>query len=201
MRAVRVRRLCRGERILAIPKKLAEKIKTDYMNVQLDESRRLSKSSNKSINRAVSGFKLISESNPNRLADAISNSIEIPRILIPLEIPPPVREKSIPVPLSNWSRLESRIKSIEKVNIGFAVLTGVFASIMISAPIGAVTLGKENCQYYLPLMIVGAAGLICTSLCVAFAHKLNSANSAKIDDIVDEMRVLRIRYIPDRDEQ
>jgi hypothetical protein len=187
--------------IPAIPKKLAEKIKTDYINVQLGESGQLYESSNISMNRAVSGFRHTSEPNPSNLSDAISNSIEIPRILIPLEIPFPVRERSIPVPQSNWSRLESRIKTIENVNIGFTVLTGVFESIMISAPIGAVTLGNENSQYYLPLMIVGAASLICTLLCVAFAHKLNSANSAKKADILDEMKVLRIRYIPDQDEQ
>jgi len=201
MQALKVRRLSCGGRILAIPKKLAEKINTYYMNVQLDESGRLSESSNISMNRAVSGFRHTSEPNPSSLLDAISNSIEIPRILIPLEIPFPVREKSIPVPQSNWNRLESRIKSIENVNIGFTVLTGTFESIMISAPIGAVTLGNENSQYYLPLMIVGAASLICTLLCVAFAHKINSANSAKKDDILDEMKVLRIRYIPDQDEQ
>ncbi len=148
MQAVRVRRLCRGGIILAISKKLAKKIKTYYMKFQLDESGRLSESSNIGMNRAVSGFRHTSEPNPSSHSDAISNSIGIQRILIPLEIPFPVREKSIPVPQSNWKRLESRIKSIEKVNISFTVLTGVFESIMISAPIGAVTLGNENSQYY-----------------------------------------------------
>jgi len=41
MRLVRVRRSCRGERILAIPKELATKIEAGYMNVQLDDSGRL----------------------------------------------------------------------------------------------------------------------------------------------------------------
>ncbi|WP_286857413.1 hypothetical protein [Methanosaeta sp. UBA356] len=41
MRLVRVRKSCRGERILAIPKELAKKIEAGYMNVQLDDSGRL----------------------------------------------------------------------------------------------------------------------------------------------------------------
>jgi hypothetical protein len=132
--------------------------------------------------------------------DAISDPSEIPRFSIPLEIPSPIREKSIPVPQSNWSRIESRIRSIEGIHIGFTVLTGIFECIMVSAPIGAVTLGEDD-QYYYPLFIVGVAGLVCIVLCVLFARKLNSANSAKKEDILDEMRVLRIRYIPDQDEQ
>ena len=41
MKIVAVRKSCRGERILAIPKELAEKIQTRYMNVELDASGRL----------------------------------------------------------------------------------------------------------------------------------------------------------------
>ena len=41
MRLVRVRKSCRGERILVIPKEIAKKIKAGYMNVQLDDAGRL----------------------------------------------------------------------------------------------------------------------------------------------------------------
>jgi hypothetical protein len=41
MKIVTVRKSCRGERILAIPKELAERIQVNYMNVELDASGRL----------------------------------------------------------------------------------------------------------------------------------------------------------------
>jgi hypothetical protein len=35
---VRVRKTCRGEKILAIPKEIASEIKSEYMIIQLDDS-------------------------------------------------------------------------------------------------------------------------------------------------------------------
>jgi len=37
MKVMRVRKSCRGEKILAIPKELAEKVLVSYMDVRLDE--------------------------------------------------------------------------------------------------------------------------------------------------------------------
>jgi hypothetical protein len=38
---VRVRKTCRGEKILAIPKEIASEINSEYMIIQLDDSERL----------------------------------------------------------------------------------------------------------------------------------------------------------------
>ncbi|HUS76161.1 MAG TPA: hypothetical protein VMY43_09160 [Methanothrix sp.] len=117
-------------------------------------------------------------------------------ITVTYEVPPPIRERVVPVPESDWSHLESRISSIEEIGIIFNIAFGGFVAIIITAFATAFTLSPGN-QNYWPFITVGIAALVCTILCCIFAHRLNKCNNAHKEDILEDLRILKSRYIRD----
>jgi hypothetical protein len=102
-----------------------------------------------------------------------TQDIRIEPITVTYEVPPPIRERVVPVPESDWSHLESRISSIEEIGIIFNIAFGGFVAIMITAFATAFTLSPGN-QNYWPFITVGIAALVCTILCCIFAYRLNN---------------------------
>ena len=124
---------------------------------------------------------------------------QIQHTTVTLEIPPAIVERIIPVPESNWSRLESRIRSIVEVGSFFDIAAGAFVGIMITTFAAAYTLPGNSPNFW-SFIIIGIAGLVGTVLSCVFAYRQKKCIGAHKADILDEMGVLKHRYIPDQDE-
>lgn len=132
--------------------------------------------------------------------DSRSDSqIPVPCFAVSLEIPRPITETAVIIPESNWLRLVSRIKAIEGVGPFFHTAAGALAGFMFSAFIAASTLprGDPNSS---TLFMAAIALLVCTALCSIFAYRQKQASSGDKSDILDEMRVLRNRFIVDQED-
>lgn len=129
----------------------------------------------------------------------LDSQIPIPCFAVSLEIHRPITEAAVIIPESNWLRLVSRIEAIEGVGPFFHTATGALAGFMFSAFIAAATLprGDPNSS---TLFMAAVALLICTSLCSIFAYRQKQASSGDKSDILDEMRVLRNRFVVDQED-
>lgn len=133
------------------------------------------------------------------IPEIASDAPMIPPLIVPYDIPQPIKERVVPVPESDLSHLISRIESIGEIGIVTNLLAGAAVAVTITAFATAQTFPPEN-QKYLLFNIVGIAGFVITLICCFFVYRLNECNNAHKKDILEHMRILKRRYIRDENE-